>query len=69
MQFETLIGVVRSAMHKTIGGATINWEELSEVLLDVETQINRHPLCYTEGDVELPTLTPPTFLYMFQRSN
>jgi hypothetical protein len=66
-QFERLIGIVKKAMHKTIGGATLNWQELSEVMLDIETQINRRPLCYMEDDVELPTLTPSTFL--FQRSN
>ena len=54
-------------MHKTIGGATLNWQELSEVILDIEIQINRRPLCYIEDDVELPTLTPFTFL--FQRSS
>ena len=65
--FERLIGVVKKAMHKSIGGATLNWQELSEVMLDIEIHINRHPLCYVEDDVELPTLTPSTFL--FQRSS
>lgn len=66
-QFERLIGVVKSSMFKAIGGATLTWSELSEVLLDVETQINRRPLSYVEDDVELPILTPATFLY--QRTN
>ena len=66
-QFERLIGIVKKAMHKTIGGATLTWQELSEVMLDIETQINRRPLSYVEDDVELQTLTPSTFL--FQRSN
>jgi hypothetical protein len=56
---------VKKAMHKTIGGATLTWQELSEVMLDIETQINRRPLSYVEDDVEL--LTPSTLL--FQRSN
>ena len=47
--------------------ATLTWDELTEVMLDVETQINRRPLSYVEEDVQLPTLTPSTFL--FQRSN
>ena len=51
-QFERLIGVVKSSLYKTIGGATLTWPELSEVLLDVETQINRRPLSYAEDDVE-----------------
>ena len=54
-------------MYKVIGGASLTWPELSEVLLDVETHINRRPLSYVEDDVELPTLTPSTFL--FQRTN
>ena len=66
-QFERLIGVVKSSMYKAIGGATLTWSELSEVLLDVETQVNRRPLSYVEDDVELPILTPATFLY--QRTN
>lgn len=66
-QFERLIGVVKASMYKAIGGATLTWSELSEVLLDVETQVNRRPLSYVEDDVELPILTPATFLY--QRTN
>ena len=43
-----------------------SWSELCEVVLDVETQLNRRPLSYVEGDVQLPLLTPSSFL--FQRS-
>ena len=56
-----------SAMCKVIGGGVLTWTELSDVLLDVETQINRRPLSYVEDDIELPTLTPSTFL--FQRTS
>ena len=66
-QFERLIGVVKRAFYKTIGAATLTWDELSEIMLDVEIQINRRPLSYIEDDVQLPTLTPSTFL--FQRSS
>ena len=54
-------------MYKVIGRATLSWDELSEVLMDVETQVNRRPLSYVEDDLELPTLTPASFL--FQRSS
>ena len=66
-QFERLIGIVKTTMYKVIGGATLSWNELTEVLLDVETQVNRRPLSYVEDDVELPILTPASF--MFQRTN
>ena len=41
--------------------------ELSEVVLEVETQLNRRPLSWVEDDVQLPVLTPASFL--FQRAN
>lgn len=44
----------------------LSWPELSKVILDVETQLNRRPLCYVEDDVQLPLLTPSSIL--FQRS-
>lgn len=62
-QFECLIRVVKSAIYKVIGGGALTWDELSEVLLDVETQINRRPLSYVEEDVELPILIPSSFLF------
>ncbi|XP_068671446.1 uncharacterized protein [Montipora foliosa] len=65
-QFERLIGIVKTTMFKVIGRATLSWDELSEVLLDVEIQVNRRPLSYVEDDLELPILTPASFL--FQRS-
>ena len=50
-------------MYKVIGGGYLIWDELSGVLLDVEIQINRRPLTYVEDDIQLPTLTPATFLH------
>lgn len=66
-QFERLIGIVKSTMYKVIGGAALTWSKLNEVILDVETQVNRRPLGYIEDDVELPILTPASL--MFQRTN
>ena len=62
-QFERLIAV---AMYKTIEGASLNWAELDEVVLDVEIQVNLWPLSYVEDDVQLHVLTPSS--YLFQRS-
>ena len=45
----------------------LSWVELSEAVLKVETQLNRRPLPYVEDDVQLPVLTPASFL--FQRAN
>ena len=62
-QFQRLIAVVKSAMYKVIESGILTWAELCEVLLNVETLINRRRLSYVEDDPELPTLTPATFLH------
>ena len=50
--------------YKTVGQGLIAWEELSEVILDIEVTMNNRPLCYVEEDVQLPTLTPSVFLML-----
>lgn len=56
-QFERLIGVFKSAFHKVVANGTLSWNELADVVLDIEVAINEHPLSYVEEDVELPLLT------------
>ena len=36
----------------------MSWDELTEVLLDVELSLNNRPLGYVEDDVQMPILTP-----------
>ena len=65
---------MKAAFYKTVGQGLLTWEELNEVLLDVEVTLNNRPLSYLEEDVQLPTLTPnsllfliPTFFQSFRR--
>ena len=51
-QFERLIGLVKTAMRKTIGNACLTFDELREVLLDVEIALNGRPLSYVEDDAQ-----------------
>lgn len=62
-QFERMIGLVKTALNKTIGNGLLRWEELQEVLLDVEINLNNRPLSYVEDDVQLPLLTPNSLLF------
>ena len=62
-QFKQLVGLFKCAFYTAIGGGMLSWSELCEVMLDVETQLNRHPLSYVEDDVQLPLLTPSSFLF------
>ena len=55
---------MKGAFYKTVGKGQLSWNELSEVLLDVEIVLNNRPLSYTEDDIQLPTLTPNTLLFI-----
>ena len=39
------------------------WPELQEILLDIEVALNNRPLSYVDDDIQLPILTPSSFLY------
>ena len=54
--FEHVIGLMKSAFYKTVGQGILNWEELSEAILNIEVTMTNCPLCYQEDDVQLPTL-------------
>ena len=47
--FERLIGIMKKSLSKTIGKEMLSFNELEEVLLDVECSMNNRPLCY-QGD-------------------
>lgn len=47
-----------------IGRATLRWEELAEVVLDVEVALNNQPLSYLEDDIQMPLLTPNAMLHL-----
>ena len=63
-QFEKIIVLVKSALHKSIGNGMLSWKELQEVLLDVEITLNNRPLSYHEDDPPLPVLTPSSMLFV-----
>ena len=60
--FERLIGIMKNALSKAIGRALLRFEELEEVLLDVESFLNNRPLCYMGEEFETPVITPNLLL-------
>ena len=50
-QFERLIGIMKQSMYKEIGNGQLRWYELEEVILDVETTLNKRPLGYVEDNI------------------
>ena len=63
-QFQWLVGLVKRALNKTIGNGHLNWNELEDVLPDVEVTLNNRPLDYVEDDVQLPLITPNTMQFI-----
>ena len=62
-QFERLIDVVKQSLFRCVGKANLNWSELEEVLLAIETNHNNRSLSYVEDHVEMPILTSNLMLY------
>ena len=61
-QFERLVGLVKQALYKLIGGANLTRSELEEVILDTEIALNSRPLSAcadtSEHDVWSANLLP-----------
>ena len=58
-----MIGLVKQAFYKTVEKGNLKWNELEEIIIDIETTINLRPLCYVEDDIEVPLLTPNVMLF------
>ena len=58
-----MVGLVKRALYKSIGGVNLAWSALEEVILDVEITLNTRPLNYIEDDVQLPSLTPHAMMF------
>ena len=62
-QYERMVGLVKTALYKCVGNGMLFWPELKETLLDIEVALNNRPLNYVDDDLQLPILTPSSFLY------
>ena len=65
-QYERIIGVLKQSIYKAISKTTLTFNELEEVLLDLEQTLNNQPLTYVEDDIEYPTLTPNSLIFGIQ---
>ena len=55
--FERLIGLTKQSLFKSLGKASLSWNELESVLLDVEVNLNNRPITYIEDNIQYPILT------------
>ena len=62
-QFKRMVGLMKQCLCKTVGKANVSWQELEEVLLDIEIKLNNRPLNYLEDDIQFPILTLNTLAF------
>ena len=63
-QFECIVGLVKNCLFKSIGSGCLMWEELADMLLDIEITLNNRPLSYIEDDLQNPILTPNSLMFV-----
>ena len=60
--FERLIGIMKRSLLKVVGKKLLTFQELEEVILDVECTMNNRPLCYQGEEFEEQVITPNVLL-------
>jgi len=58
-----MVGLVKQTLYKNVGRAILTWEELADLLEDIEQTLNNRPLGYVEDDFQMPVLTPNIMLF------
>ena len=62
--FKRLIGLFKYSFYKSVGKGPLSWDELCEVVLDIEVSLNHRPLSHVEGDPQFPTQTRSSLLFL-----
>ena len=56
--FERMVALVKNSLKKCLGRSQLTFEELGELMLDIEFSLNNRPLTYQGEDLEMEPLTP-----------
>ena len=62
VQFERLIGLTKHSLYKSIGRSQLTYNELEEILLDVEINLDNRLLTYVEDEIQLNVFTPNSMI-------
>ena len=61
---KTHLLIFKSSFNRSVGQGLLSWDELCEIVLDIEVSLNHRPLGYVEDDPQFPTLTPNSLLFL-----
>lgn len=56
--YERLIKEIKKTLHKTLGRSRLSYEAMESVVMDIEGNLNNHPLTYVGAEGEEEVLTP-----------
>ncbi|XP_064097193.1 uncharacterized protein LOC135208680 [Macrobrachium nipponense] len=62
--WERLIGLLKNCMKKVVGRALLSYDELSCILVELESIINDRPLSYTSGNLDQKEILTPNHLIL-----
>lgn len=65
--WERLIRIMKDLLKRTLGKASLNYEEMCTVLCECESIVNARPLTYLSDDQELEAISPEMFLKEIQQ--
>ena len=66
--YERLIKNVKKTLHKTLGRTHVTFEQLEDVVIDVEKNLNNWPLTYLDSDAGEEEVLTPNILMWEQNS-
>ena len=52
IQLERMVDLMKQYLYKTGGKTNLSWQEVEDVLFDVEITLNNRPLNYLEDDID-----------------
>ncbi len=67
--YERMVGVVKSAMRKTISKQKLTYAQLETVICEVEAVVNSRPLVYVSDDLESNFILTPNHFLSLNPSN
>ena len=67
--YERMVGVVKSAMRKTISKQKLTYAQLETIICEVEAVVNSRPLVYVSDDLESNFILTPNHFLALNPSN
>lgn len=55
--FKRMVDLLKKVLYKLLGKSRLTFQQMKEVLLEVEVIVSNQPVGYLKDDIQLPSLT------------